>query len=271
MTSESTRAPQWESVELTLNAEREYGAPYTDVEVFMKFTGPGGQELVRPAFWDGGRTWKVRFASPTRSGQWRWESVASERNDGGLHGRSGVLEAVPYKGENKLVRHGLLRMSAGKRNVIHHDGTPFFMVGDTPWALPWRATVEGAEEYACDREAKGFNAALLMSVQPDRDARGPRSRSEVGGFDVGFEDLAEGHLNKLRVEYFQYLDRLVEVLLRHGIVPVFQPVFQGFGWKGQRVLGTHAVPEEYARYCRYLVARYGAQPAMWIVLSLIHI
>ena len=48
------------------------------------------------------------------------------------------------------------------------------------------------EVYAHDRQAKGFNAVLLMSVQPDMDARGPRDRSADEGFDVGFEDLRAG-------------------------------------------------------------------------------
>jgi hypothetical protein len=60
-------------------------------------------------------------------------------------------------------------------------------------------------------------------------------------------------------------DSLRNILTDHEIVPVFQPVFHGFGWKGQNVLGWDIDPEEYARYCRYLVARYGARPAMWLI------
>jgi hypothetical protein len=189
----------------------------------------------------------------------------SDENDRGLHGRTGSIRAVPYTGDNPLIRHGLLRMSSGARNVMHADGTPFMMVGDTPWALPWRATVETATIYAQDRQAKGFNTALLMSVMPDMGARGPRDRTQLGGFGVGFEDLQDGHLNRLNPEYFQYKDQLISILIDHGIVPVYNPVFQGYGWKGQRSLGSRAVPAEYARYTRYLVARYGARPTMWLV------
>jgi hypothetical protein len=119
--------------------------------------------------------------------------------------------------------------------------------------------------YAADRRAKGFNAVLLMSVQPDMRAVGPRDRTQDEGFGVAFEDLADGHLNQLNVEYFQYLDELLRILVEHHLVPVLQPVFHGFGWKGLDVAGTVVPPEEYARYCRYLVARYGAQPAIYLV------
>lgn len=257
-------AQRWELVELTLTAAQAHASPYTDVEVQVDFAGPDGARVRRPAFWDGDRTWRVRFAAPA-IGRWTWRSAASVEADDGLHGRTGEIEITEYRGAHPLTRHGLLKMSPDARNVVHHDGTPFLLVADTPWALPWRATPGTAAIYARNRRERGFNAALLMSVMPDRDARGPRNREEPGAFDVGFADLPDGHLNRLRPEYFQYLDRLLEILHAHGIVPVFNPVFQGYGWKGQRVLGTHAVPEEYARYCRYLVARYGARPALWLV------
>jgi hypothetical protein len=257
-------ARRWEQVELTLVAARERANPYAEVDVHVELEGPQGATLVRPAFWDGGRTFRARFAAPA-TGRWTWRSVSSDPGDAGLHGRRGTIEVAPYEGDHPLVRHGLLRMSPGRRSVVHHDGAPFLVVADTPWALPFRGTVETVTEYARDRQAKGFNAALLMSVQPDRDARGPRNRHETGASDVAFEDLSEGRLLRLRPGYFQTLDRLLGSLHAHGIVPVFNPVFQGFGWKGQRTLGAAADPGEYARYTRYLVARYGARPALWLV------
>ena len=156
-------------------------------------------------------------------------------------------------------------MSPGGRSVVHADGTSALLVADTAWALPWRATEEQCRIYAGDRKAKGFNAALLMSVQPDMQARGPRDRTEDEGFDVGFEDLSSGHINELNPGYFRSLDRLISILVEHEIVPVLQPVFQGYGWKGLSVAGTVVPPSEYARYCRYLVARYGARPAIYLV------
>jgi hypothetical protein len=92
-----------------------------------------------------------------------------------------------------------------------------------------------------------------MSVQPDMRAVGPRARTADEGFDVGFEDLPTGHINQLNVEYFQYLDQIVDILVQHDLVPVWSPVFQGYGWKGLGVAGLVVPPVEYARYCRYLV------------------
>jgi hypothetical protein len=257
--------PQWEEVELVFTAAAVGANPYTEVEAWVDFTHHDGTRLRRPMFWDGGRTFRVRFASPKASGSWQWVSADRDR-DAGLHGQSGVLTAVPTKAAGTVfLRHGFWSIPRGGRNLIHADGTARLLCANTAWALPWRATPEQVEIYARDRGTKGYNAVLLMTVQPDMHARGPRSREQDLGFDVGFEDLPRGTLRELNPAYFQTFDVLVATLVRHGLAPVYQPVFHGYGWKGREVAGNVVSAEDYARYCRYLVARYGARPAIWLV------
>lgn len=255
---------QWEQTEITLQATATYQNPYTDVEAFALFRHDNGAELIRPAFWDGAATWKIRFASPLPGGTWTWQSYSAPY-DAGLAGQIGRIQAVPTASANRFHRLGFWRLPAGSRNLRHADGTAALIAADTAWALPWRATIDQCRIYAQDRQAKGFNAVLLMSIQPDMKAIGPRDRTQHDGFDVGFEDLPNGHINEMNVAYFQYLDRLVQILVEHEIVPVYQPVFHGYGWKGLHTAGSVIPPWEYSRYCRYLVARYGAMPAMWLV------
>lgn len=256
---------QGTTFEIQLTATTDYANPYTDVDVWATFTNESGIVLKRPAFWSGDQNWMIRFSPPDSNGLWAWESHSSLPSDSGLNGQSGKLKSTPYLGQNNLLSHGLLGMSPGKRNVVHRDGTPFLVVGDTPWAIPFRATVDQVKQYASDRQSKGFNAALLMSLQPDIRAEGPEARNQPQAFMRAFEDLSDGHINRLKPTYFEYLDSLVEVLLAHEIVPVFQPVFHGFGWKGLDVLGNVIEPAEYVRYCKYLLARYGSQPAFWLI------
>jgi len=262
--NDSPEVQQWTTYEYTLTSGNVYQNPYTDISVWAIFKNGKGDSLVRPAFWDGGNNWKLRFAPPDSGSTWTWSTVADQEAPG-LSNQTGKLTSIPYTGNNDLLSHGLLHMSPGRRNVLHHNGRPFLVVGDTPWSIPFRATTDQVTIYATDRQRKGFNTALLMSLQPDRYAEGPESRNEILGFDRAFEDLPDGHLNKLKPDYFQYLDSLVAILIQHGIVPVYQPVFHGYGWKGKTVLGTTADPQEYARYCKYLVARYGSMPAFWLV------
>ncbi len=256
---------QWRTYEITLTATLVYSNAYTDVDVWASFTNQHGDTLVRPAFWDGSDAWKVRFAPPDFNSIWTWTSFTSNVQDEGLHGKSGQLKSIVNTSKNQLLKNGLLKMSSGHRNVIHHSGKSFLVVGDTPWAIPFRATTEQVEIYAKDRQEKGFNTALMMTVQPDMQAEGPNERNTEQGFKRAFSDLSEGHLNQMNIDYFQYFDTLVTVLLQHEIVPVFQPVFHGYGWKGLDTLGKTIAAQEYVRYCKYLLARYGSQPAFWLL------
>ena len=253
---------RWREAELVFQLP-EGGRPYLDVAFDVVFEHEGGRVLRRPAFWDGGGRWVARFASPEPDGVWRWRVQAEPSLP--ISPVRGALRVEPAEPRGLFERHGLLRMSDDGRSVVHADGRSFLVVADTPWAVPWRATLEQVDDYAADRAARGFNAALLMSVQPDMRAVGPRDRSQDEGFEVGFEDLPQGRLTQLVPDYFQKLDALMARLRSHGVVPVFQPVFHGFGWKGLCAAGQVVPPDDYARYCRYLVARYGAGPAIWLV------
>ena len=259
-----TEVEQWTTHEIGFDSEKSYKNGYTDVDVWVQFVNDKGDSLVRPAFWDGGNRWKVRFAPPDYGHTWTWSSHASVE-DKGLVGKKGTLQSVAYQGKNKLLKHGLLRMSPGKRNVVHADSTPFLVVGDTPWSIPFRATPSQVVLYAKDRRQKGFNTALLLSLQPDKYAEGPEARNTVLGFDRAFEDLPKGHLNQLKPDYYQMLDSLIQILIDHELTPVYAPFAHGYGWKGETAIGSEAAPDEYARYCKYLVARYGSMPAFWLV------
>ncbi|MEX1239715.1 MAG: DUF4038 domain-containing protein [Cyclobacteriaceae bacterium] len=255
---------QWTTHEIRFESEKTYANGYTDVDLWVSFINDHGDSLLRPAFWDGGNTWKVRFAPPDSGATWTWSSHASVV-DAKLSNQNGALLSVPYRGKNKLLAHGLLRMSPGKRNVVHADGKPFLVVGDTPWSIPFRATSSQVRTYAKDRRQKGFNSALLLTLQPDKYAKGPEARNTVLGFDRAFEDLPDGHVNKLKTDYFKTLDSLVQILIDHEIAPVYAPFAHGYGWKGETAVGSEVVAEEYARYCKFLLARYGSMPALWLV------
>ncbi len=273
-------AAQWLPVELVFTAEPltdPDSNPYTTIAGAVVFTHNSSQEISRPLFYDGAADsvpgppsgqssrWLVRFTSPLGEGTWNWQ-VRPDNPAHHLSPTTGTIEARPAEPghAHPALARGLPRLAPSKRALSYADGSPLFLAIDTAWALPWRATVDDVAEYAADRSAKGFNAVLLMSVQPDMRATGPVGRNVDEGFEVGFWDLPGGHLNEINIDFFHYLDRILSVLIDFGITPILQPVFQGFGWKGLDVAGTVVPPEEYARYARYLVARYGASPVVYL-------
>jgi Protein of unknown function (DUF4038) len=91
-----------------------------------------------------------------------------------LHTARGNLASRPAEPDHThpAFTHGFPRADS-HRTLCYADGAPLFLVVDTAWALPWRATLDDVAVYAADRQAKGFNAVLMMSVQPDMNTRGP--------------------------------------------------------------------------------------------------
>jgi hypothetical protein len=244
---------QWRVLEIALAGEKTYPNPYADVTVTATFSGPGGRTIVREAFWCGGNRWKVRFA-PVAVGGWQWRTACSDAADGGLHGRSGTLECAAYTGPLPLYRRGFLRVGDNRRHFCHADGTPFFWLGDTHWQMPDTERVDlcnhpehagGACPYggqfqhvAADRAAKGFTvyqtyphvenahwwAARYTRIAPER-----------------FESVFDAQMNHLAERGF---------VIALGV--------------GHFASSTRVPAEELRRWARYLVARYGAHPVVWI-------
>ncbi|RQW03024.1 MAG: DUF5060 domain-containing protein, partial [Calditrichaeota bacterium] len=94
---------QWNELELTFHSSVDYDNPYTDVDFQVEFIHASGEKLIRPGFWDGDNTWKVRFASPVDTGEWTWQSSASNPDDPGLNGKKGKIICQPYSGNNDLI------------------------------------------------------------------------------------------------------------------------------------------------------------------------
>ena len=110
----------WETQEITFQAAAEYANPYVDVDCWIELEGPGFAKRVY-GFWDGGRTFKVRFVA-TAPGEWRWKSASNQPLDGGLNGGAGKLKAVDWteaeKAENAN-RRGFVRSSANGHALRH--------------------------------------------------------------------------------------------------------------------------------------------------------
>jgi hypothetical protein len=126
----------WEMEELVLTGREQYTNPYTDADVWIDLTGPGFNKRVY-GFWDGGKTFRVRFTAPA-PGEWEWVSGASVF-DTGLTGKSGSFRAAPWSESEKRenpCRRGFLRPSLNGRAFQYADGTPCYYTTDTWWAAP---------------------------------------------------------------------------------------------------------------------------------------
>ncbi len=239
-------------VEITLRSVGEHSDPFNELTVDAVFREPSGAQVRVPAFWAGGKRWKVRYAS-THVGRHNYRTECSDTSDTGLHGVTGSVDVEPYKGSNRLILHGPVRVAADKRHLEHADGTPFFWLGDTWWmGLCHRIRFPGEfHTLAADRVRKGFTVIQIVAgLYPDMGAFDPRGANEAG-FPW------EADYARIRPEYFDAADKRIDHLIDQGLMPCIVGAWGYFEpWMGVEKLKQH---------WRYLIARYGAMPVTWCV------
>lgn len=203
LTSESTESAAggngtyrvWEKIEITLTAERDWGNPYRDVDIWVDLKGPGFAKRCY-GFWDGGRIFRVRVTA-VKPGEWTWQSGANV-NDPGLRGHRGSFRAIPWTSaelDANPNRRGMIRPSANGHAFEYADGTPFFLMGDTWWATPtfrfrWydddRSRPLGPEagfkDYVHFRRRQQFNTIAMIAAFPTwaNDGKPARWRRDDG-------------------------------------------------------------------------------------------
>ena len=245
-------AEQWKVFETSFQSSKQYENPFIDARVDVVF-GKSGKEWKQPAFWSGGNTWTVRFAFPeTGTFTYRIES-----NDPVLDEKKGTVDVKPYKGNNPLIKHGHLRVSANKRHFEHADGTPFFWMGDTWWkCLSKRLSFDEFKALTDDRAKKGFSLAqIVCGPYPDEDFYTDWWDNEGG------KPYLNREFTKVNLEYFKYTDQRFEYMVQSGIVPAIVGAWGRHDCDAMRYLGVEGM----TRHWRNLIARYGAYPTVWIV------
>ena len=243
-----------EVFETSFESSKEYQNPFMEVEVDVLFSN-GKTEWKVPAFWDGGKTWKVRFAAP-EMGEYSYHAVATDKANKGLNTATQTLTVTEYTGGNPLYKRGKLRVTEDQRHFAFSDGTPFFWLGDTWWkGLCKRISYEGFHELTADRKRKGFTVVqIVCGTYPDEPGLLQPSWENEGGMPYLKKDFSV-----VNPEYFKYADRRFECLIDAGIMPA---IVGGWG----RAVGLKAVGlEGYKRHYRNLVARYGAYPVIWLL------
>lgn len=248
--------------QLTLNAQRSYTHPHHDVTVRCTFVGPNGQSYEVSGFWDGGSTWRVRFAPP-QAGTWNWYTTASNQNDLGLNGVVGSFVVQAYTGTDPFRLHGWPRVSDNGRYLTYADGTPYFYLGDTAWEIVWKSTRDQVERYMLDRKKKGFNAVHVV-------ASSHFFLPEYGiANQYGEHFFLDSALTLPNPRFYDYLDTIVARANELGMMIVMVPLWGGMcdvsensGYH-QRPLNAEKAVSLYA----YISARYAGSNILWVVAA----
>lgn len=240
----------WTAAEVTLESRIPRDNPYLDVDVLARFTGPEGTIVERPAFWDGGTTWRVRFA-PVVAGEWTWRTECSDPSDAGLHAVTGRLDAVEVGEELAVRKHGFLSASEDGSHMVLADGTPFFWLGDTHWRFTW----ERWDEANKPGWTSQFRGMVDRRVEQGFSVYQTNLMSFGRGWDADTCWEPGAPYRRLVPSYFSdTVDPRMAYIAERGLVNAF-----GIGWHQS----IDVDPAGMVRFARYLVARYGAAPMVW--------
>ena len=243
-------AETWRTTELAFEAGTDYNATGADAVTFdAVFTHESGEKVSRPGFWDGGKTFRVRFA-PTKPGRWSWSTTC--RGDAALNGKSGTLEAKPYAGELEIYKRGFVKPAKGAKHFTYADGTPFFYLGDTHWGL-YKEEIDEPGPHAGKTGATSHFKYIV-------DRRVAQGFTVYQTEPIGAKfNVTDGKVDAADIPGFQLADRYYQYLADKGLVHANAEFF--FAASMNKKLAND--PAAIDRLARYWVARFGAYPVMW--------
>ncbi|CAF4956306.1 unnamed protein product, partial [Rotaria sp. Silwood1] len=232
--------------------------PYIDVDdLDATFISSTGISMTMSGFWDGGQTWKIRFA-PMLDGIWTYTTKA---NDSGLNNQTGFITCIPYTGTLSIYQHGFIKPSANNRYLTYADGKPFYWLGDTHWSgfnIAERFNESNDVRFTSmfqgmiDRRVEQGFTVWKAETFANNNEQGNPARNEGGpAWNNGkfFIDL--------NPSFWQNIDQRIEYLASKGMAI---SIAQGIG----RSMKNASAESDHKRLARYILARYGAYLTVWI-------
>ena len=245
---------QWDVFEFSMTARSAYANAYVEglpasgePLVQVSFSGVSGEarglHYVIAGFWDGGSTWKARFAPPA-SGEW---SYVSSSADAGLNGVKGRFRANAWTATDlqaNPARHGFVHVAqhgprAG-RYFAYADGTPFLWIGDTWWAWAKKGIqFSSFKKLADDRAAKGFSVGQM--------------------YFSGQGWLLDSAHEVPDLEQIRKVEQFIAYANSKGITVWIHP------WWSRERLNENVGSEKIRRWWRYVIHRLGVYNVIWVL------
>jgi Protein of unknown function (DUF4038)/Domain of unknown function (DUF5060)/Putative collagen-binding domain of a collagenase len=238
---------KWARFEQSFLSTVRYANPMQDVSLKVSFISPLGETNLVDGFWDGENTWRVRF-SPNLPGRWTFETACTDASNAGLDHRAGEFLCSAAIGQTRFHQHGLVQVARDHRHLEHADGTPFFWLADTAWGGAREAEAKQWEVYAQARSYQKYSV-IQWAVGPGVDSHGMAPIASFG------DHIA------INPEFFQRLDAKVDILTEAGLLSAIVPLLEMPPPKEIIPLPD----KEVAVLVRYLEARWGADPVVWLL------
>jgi hypothetical protein len=254
---QASNVPEWSITEIALTARKKQMSTYADPGVTATFTAPNGTKATVSGFWDGGTTWRIRFA-PTSLGTWNYTTSSS---DAGLNRQKGSFNCVAPATGN----HGFVRSDPNNPgSFVWDDGTRYFMWGQTYYDVMMNVNANGGWQSAVNGSAGYGMNKIRFHVYPQ------------GIYVAGVEDTsypqvipyagtpASPNRDQLNIPFWQNLDTYVRYLDSKGMVADLI-VFDCYQQYGANQFGTSTQDN---RFLLYAISRYGAfHHVIWCVAN----
>lgn len=262
---DAQESEQWQVTDLEFMSKKVPEAPF-EVEFGARFIHEGGRTMKVPGFYNGGKTYVLRFCPPD-TGIWNYITHASLPE---LSGESGSLQVTS---SSKADEHGPLIISdSDPRKLSYADGSPYFMLAfELDWLFALDADnpddIPRTRQLITSVKAKGFNKVVMnvfandaswpkpADIAPEHDFSNPQV-FPFGGRN-NYPDFST-----LNVEFFKRLDRVMahldeQEIISHLMIYVWN---KKVSWPEPSSLADN-------RYFDYVVKRYQAFPNLFWDIS----
>lgn len=247
--------PKWGRFEQSFESSVSYANPVQEATLSVVFLSPSGETNRVIGFWDGGKTWRVRF-SPDTSGKWTWATACSDAQNKGLNLQSGSFSCAAPAGEGRFNLHGPVRVAHDAFTFEHADATPFFWLADTAWNGALLSKPTDWDFYLQTRARQKFTAVQWVATQwraaPNGDVNGQLAFT-------GTEKIA------VNPEFFRRLDEKADAVNKAGLLNVPVLLWAIGGSSAEQNPGAYLPESQAILLARYMVARWQANDVAWIL------
>jgi len=185
---------QWDRFEATIKNNNTYNNPYKDVTLNVTYTSPTGDRTNFWGFYDGDKTWKIRFM-PDRLGTWKYSASFSD----GSPGAEGSFECLPSDIPGMISQDQTNPIWFGYKSGAHFQVRSFH-VGDRFFAENWPA--ENRKAFLDWAQTQNYNMLSVASHYLNRNAKSrglswktpdlwPLNAAEFRKLETILNDLAE--------------------------------------------------------------------------------
>jgi hypothetical protein len=247
-----SRVEQWHPVDIALGGTS--ASQLTD-SVSATFTGPKGEDLTVPGFFDG-TGWKVRFA-PTAPGAWSYTTTSTVAV---ANAKTGTLNCVANT--NPLVHGRVMVDTTHPHYFVYEDGTPYLMMGfEADWLGLMDfgdAQINHAKSLIDMYAIRGFNAALINVFAYDTTWNNGKTSADDYGPTIEIPwkgTYSATDYTQMNPTFFGSYDRVIQYMFEHGVVAhiMFKVYNKNVKWPAK------GSPED-DLFFTHVLARYQAYP-----------